>query len=145
MLQDACDWPAEAKAGAKRVSKGELGAVQTSLGEYAEAEESFRRLRELEPGSLRGTLGMVEVYLAQKRDDDAIALLQAERKAFDTAESHSALAATAGTATTESQTTPQFDRICAARPQQSVSTVRNTTTTTTAPNTSKTTTPAASC
>jgi len=51
---------------------------QLQQGKYPDAEASFRKLSELEPGSSRGILGIAEVWGAQKKGDDAIGLLQAE-------------------------------------------------------------------
>ena len=51
---------------------------QLQQGKYQDAEVSFRKLSEMEPGSSRGILGVAEVWGAQKKIDDAIGLLQAE-------------------------------------------------------------------
>ena len=51
---------------------------QLSQGRYQEAEESFRRLAELEPTTSRGMLGIAEVWTAQKKEGDALRMLQAE-------------------------------------------------------------------
>jgi tetratricopeptide (TPR) repeat protein len=52
--------------------------AQFSQGKYQDAEEAFRKLAELEPTTSRGILGVAEVWVAQKRDDEAIRLLQTE-------------------------------------------------------------------
>jgi tetratricopeptide (TPR) repeat protein len=51
---------------------------QLSQGRYQEAEESFRKLAELEPTTSRGMLGIAEVWTAQKKEGDALRMLQAE-------------------------------------------------------------------
>ena len=56
----------------------QAGVARFSEGKYKEAEEAFRKVYELEPGASRGILGVAEVYVAQKRDDEALRLLQAE-------------------------------------------------------------------
>jgi len=55
-----------------------LGLASLSEKKYTEAEEAFRKVSELEPANSRGIMGVAEVYIAQKRADDAIRLLQAE-------------------------------------------------------------------
>ena len=47
-------------------------------GNYAAAEDAFRRLAALEPGNPRAIGGIVEVFLRQNRIDDAINLAQSE-------------------------------------------------------------------
>jgi tetratricopeptide (TPR) repeat protein/Zn-dependent protease with chaperone function len=54
----------------------ELGRTCLAEGKYTHAEEAFQRVRRLEPANSRGLLGLAEVYMAQNRADDAIALLQ---------------------------------------------------------------------
>lgn len=56
----------------------QTGVSALSAGKYHEAEINFRRLIELEPASSRGILGLAQVYLAQKKQDEALRLLQAE-------------------------------------------------------------------
>ena len=56
------------------------GKASLAEGKYAEAEAAFRKAAELEPSNARGMMGVVSVYLAQKRNDEAIAVLQAESK-----------------------------------------------------------------
>src|SRR4051812_14992131 len=52
--------------------------TQLSQGKYQEAEASFRKVTEMEPANSRGILGVAEVWVAQKKDEDALRLLQAE-------------------------------------------------------------------
>jgi tetratricopeptide (TPR) repeat protein len=54
----------------------QLGMNRLSLGKYQEAEDTFRRVAEMEPGNSRGTIGIAQVYLAQKRQDEALRVLQ---------------------------------------------------------------------
>jgi tetratricopeptide (TPR) repeat protein len=56
----------------------ESGASSLKAGKYKEAEEAFRKLSDLEPSNSRGLMGLVSVYTAQKKYDQAIQLLQAE-------------------------------------------------------------------
>lgn len=49
-----------------------------SQGKYQDAEDSFRKLSDLEPAASRGIMGIAEVWAAQKKEDDALRLLQAE-------------------------------------------------------------------
>ncbi len=53
-------------------------AAQFSQGNFHDAEESFRRLSEIEPTNSRGILGLAEAWVAQKKPDAALRLLQAE-------------------------------------------------------------------
>jgi len=52
--------------------------AQLSEGKYQDAEASFRKLAELEPATSRGILGIADVWAAQKKDDEALRLLQDE-------------------------------------------------------------------
>jgi len=56
----------------------------TSLaaGKYSEAEEAFRKVHELEPENSRGIANLARVYSLQKKDDEAIRLLQAKVKEY---------------------------------------------------------------
>ena len=56
----------------------QFAATQLSQGKYQEAEESFRKLADLEPTVSRGILGIAEVWIAQKKGDDALRFLQEE-------------------------------------------------------------------
>ncbi len=58
-----------------QAAKADLAA-----GKYAEAEAAFRKVAEMDPSSVRGMMGVVEVYLGQKKNDEAMALLQEESK-----------------------------------------------------------------
>ncbi len=53
-------------------------AAQFSQGKFQDAEASFRKLSEIEPTTSRGVLGLAEVWVALKKPDDALHLLQAE-------------------------------------------------------------------
>jgi tetratricopeptide (TPR) repeat protein len=59
-------------------------AAKLSQGKYQDAEESFRKLSELEPATSRGILGVAEVWIAQKKIDDALRLLQEESAKYPT-------------------------------------------------------------
>src|SRR2546425_670988 len=48
------------------------------LMKFPEAEAGFRKLTELEPGGIRGYLGVAQVYMAQKKQAEALAWLRAE-------------------------------------------------------------------
>ncbi len=54
------------------------GTARLSEGKYKEAEEAYRKVYALEPGNPRGIVGVAQVYIAQKKGDEAIQLLQAE-------------------------------------------------------------------
>jgi tetratricopeptide (TPR) repeat protein len=58
------------------------GASKLSEGKYKEAEEAYRKVYALEPGNPRGILGVAQVYVAQKKGDEAIQLLRAEAKKY---------------------------------------------------------------
>jgi tetratricopeptide (TPR) repeat protein len=60
------------------------GNDSLAAGKHQEAEKTFRKLAELEPSNGRGNKGVVAAYLAQKRYDEAITLLQAESKKYPT-------------------------------------------------------------
>lgn len=47
---------------------------------YEEAEDTFRKLADLEILDSRATMGIAEVWVAQKREDDALRLLQEETR-----------------------------------------------------------------
>jgi len=52
--------------------------TQLSQGKLQDAEDSFRKLVEMEPTNSRGTVGIAEVWATQKKTDEALALLQEE-------------------------------------------------------------------
>jgi Flp pilus assembly protein TadD len=52
--------------------------TQLSQAKYHDAEDSFRKLTELEPTTSRGILGVAEVWTAQKKNEEALRLLQTE-------------------------------------------------------------------
>ncbi len=54
------------------------GVAALKAGSYSDAEASFRRVAELEPENLRGLLALAQVYMAQKRVDDAIEIFTKE-------------------------------------------------------------------
>jgi tetratricopeptide (TPR) repeat protein len=56
----------------------QLGVVSLAENKYADAIEAFRKTYSLEPANGRGLMGMVEVYLAQNKDDLALQTLQTE-------------------------------------------------------------------
>lgn len=56
----------------------QLGVVNLAEAKYADAIEAFRKGYALEPANSRGLMGMVEVYMAQNRDDLALKTLQDE-------------------------------------------------------------------
>jgi tetratricopeptide (TPR) repeat protein len=56
--------------------------TQFSQRKFSEAEESFRKLAELEPATSRGIMGLAEVWAAQKKDGEALQLLQVEAGRF---------------------------------------------------------------
>lgn len=47
-------------------------------GRYQEAEAQFKQLYQLEPGRTRAVLGLIGVYMAERRADEAIGFAQAE-------------------------------------------------------------------
>ena len=59
-------------------------AAQLSQGKFQDAEESFRKLAEIEPTTSRGILGLADVWVAQKKPDDALRLLQGESVKYPT-------------------------------------------------------------
>ena len=54
------------------------GVASLEAKKFLEAEAAFRQLYELEPGNLRGLMGIVQVYTAQGKEEDAMRLLDAE-------------------------------------------------------------------
>jgi tetratricopeptide (TPR) repeat protein len=56
----------------------QMGTIYLAERNYAQAEQFFAQVQQMEPGNSRGSSGIVESYLAQKREDAAIALMQAE-------------------------------------------------------------------
>jgi tetratricopeptide (TPR) repeat protein len=74
----------------------QLGALGLAERQYQDAEENFRKAFALEPANPRGLLGVVETYLVQKKQDEAIHILQAEiRKSPKRADLRAALGNTA--------------------------------------------------
>jgi tetratricopeptide (TPR) repeat protein len=55
-----------------------FGVDSRAAGRYGEALEAFRDVQQLEPQGIRGLQGMVSVYLAQDRTEDAIQFLERE-------------------------------------------------------------------
>jgi tetratricopeptide (TPR) repeat protein len=45
---------------------------------FEQAEAAFRQLSDAEPGTLRGLLGVAQVYMAQHKEDDALRVLEEE-------------------------------------------------------------------
>src|SRR5260370_42308719 len=56
----------------------ESGTASLKAGKFKEAEEAFGMVSKLEPANSRGSKALVEVYLAQKKYDEAIQLLRGE-------------------------------------------------------------------
>jgi tetratricopeptide (TPR) repeat protein len=56
----------------------QFGLASLKEGKYEDAEQAFRKLYEREPANARGLMGIVEVYMAQKREDEAVRWLQTE-------------------------------------------------------------------
>jgi tetratricopeptide (TPR) repeat protein len=54
------------------------GAGFWKSGNYAQAEETFQRMRREAPGDARGLVGLAETYWAEGRQQDAIDLMQTE-------------------------------------------------------------------
>jgi len=54
------------------------GLARLSQGKYQDAEDTFRRVIELEPANSRGILAIAQVYLVQKKVDEALRFLQSE-------------------------------------------------------------------
>jgi len=54
------------------------GVSSLAAKKFPEAEAAFRQLYESEPGNLRGLMGIVQVYAAQGKEDDAMRLLDTE-------------------------------------------------------------------
>jgi thioredoxin-like negative regulator of GroEL len=59
------------------------GFALLSQGKYQEAEETFRKVYAMDPVNSRGILGVAAVYLAQKKNEEALQLLQAEAERDD--------------------------------------------------------------
>src|SRR5215467_4681513 len=60
------------------------GLARLSQGKYQDAEDTFRRVIELEPANSRGILAIAQVYLVQKKADEALRFLQSEAEKFPT-------------------------------------------------------------
>jgi tetratricopeptide (TPR) repeat protein len=56
----------------------QLGVVDLAESRFKEAEEHFRKSFQLNPANPRGLMGMVEVYLNEKKPEQAMQLLQTE-------------------------------------------------------------------
>jgi tetratricopeptide (TPR) repeat protein len=73
--------PAQGGAAEENVKPDQLyrtGVVSLGAKKFPEAEAAFRQLYELEPGNLRGLMGIVQVYTAQGKEEDAMRLLDTE-------------------------------------------------------------------
>lgn len=55
------------------------GIAAMKASKFLDADAAFRRVLALEPNGLRGQLGVVQVYMAQKKFADAISFIQAEK------------------------------------------------------------------
>jgi len=74
----------------------QVGVLNLSESKYKDAEAAFRKSYDLNPANLRGLMGIVEVYLAQNKVDQAVEMLQAESaRAPNRLELHYAAANTA--------------------------------------------------
>ena len=71
--------PAVSSSAADQLYQACLGNLKA--GRYAEAEEGFRRLREMEPSNPRGVVGIAVVYLQQGREEEAMRLVEGELQA----------------------------------------------------------------
>ena len=60
----------------------QLGVVDLAEGKYKDAEDSFRKDYSLEPANSRGLMGLIEVFMAENKEDQAIQLLQDEEKKY---------------------------------------------------------------
>jgi len=56
----------------------QLGLLDMYQLKYKEAEAAFRKSYDLNPANARGLMGVVEVYMAQNKPDQALEVLQAE-------------------------------------------------------------------
>jgi beta-lactamase regulating signal transducer with metallopeptidase domain/Flp pilus assembly protein TadD len=54
------------------------GAACFKEGRYQEAEEAFRKIYQLDPGNLKGIVGLAEVYMRENKQDEAIRFVQSE-------------------------------------------------------------------
>lgn len=69
----------------------QLAMLDLQQKRYREAEQNFRRTRQLEPNDTRGALGVAEAYMAEQRMDQAIQYIQGELKKSDLPELHQAV------------------------------------------------------
>ena len=56
----------------------QLGVVNLAEGKFKDAEDAFRRAYQLNPANSRGLMGIVETLMAQKKNDEALKVLQTE-------------------------------------------------------------------
>jgi tetratricopeptide (TPR) repeat protein len=56
----------------------QAAVVSLSQRKFAEAEAGFRKVTELEPQNSRGTIGLAQSLLAERKSDDAVRVLQEE-------------------------------------------------------------------
>lgn len=54
----------------------QIGMVNLAEKKFAEAEQSFRKAYELNPAGTRGLMGIIETYMAQNKQEQAIRLLE---------------------------------------------------------------------
>jgi Flp pilus assembly protein TadD len=54
------------------------GVLAIRDGKFPEAEDAFRKLMALEPGSLRAIIGLSQVYMASRRPAEAVKLVESE-------------------------------------------------------------------
>ncbi|MGD1071886.1 MAG: tetratricopeptide repeat protein [Bryobacteraceae bacterium] len=67
-----------ARAQSQTEQLARAGITNLMAQKFPEAEAAFRKLYEAEPDKIRGLMGVVEVYMAQGKEDDAQRLLDAE-------------------------------------------------------------------
>ncbi len=54
----------------------QLGVVNLAENKFQDAEDAFRRSYELNPANTRGLMGVIETYMSQNKNDQAIQVLQ---------------------------------------------------------------------
>ncbi len=94
----------------------QLGVVNLAEGKYKEAEEAFRKDYSLEPANARGLMGLVECYMSQSKEDQALQLLETEQQKYpNRTDYHMALGNTAVRAGKYDMAIAEFQKVADAQ------------------------------
>ncbi|HVV71870.1 MAG TPA: tetratricopeptide repeat protein, partial [Verrucomicrobiae bacterium] len=100
----------------------QLGTVNLLEHNYKQAEEAFRKSYQLSPANPRGLMGVVEIYMAQDKPDQALKILSDEAERFpNRLDIRLALANTSVRAGRFDAAVSEFNKVIAGLPKNSKS------------------------